>query len=121
VKSYLDRIKWTDLRADLEAGLREGIVALKKSAMVAKKRADQLTEEGKRQYKLIGLKAKMHNGFSDLGARVYSLFTAKGLKNPAVDFKVKDITAQLKRYEAEILLLEKKIQKSSKRRSKKTL
>jgi hypothetical protein len=100
-------MNWTELKGDLQAGFRDGIVALKKGAMVARKRAGDLTEEGMRQYKLIALKTKMHNGFSDLGARVYSLVTGKGLKNPAADTKVKDITVQLKRYEAEISLLEK--------------
>ena len=115
--SYLDRMKWAELKADLEIGFREGIVALKKGAMVARKSASELTEEGMRQYKLIALKTKMHNGFSALGVRVYSLVTAKGMKNPATDTKVKDITAQLKRYEAEILLLEKTLRKSSKRKT----
>ena len=110
-------MNWTELKGDLETGFREGIVALKKGAMVARKRASDLTEEGMRQYKLIALKTKMHNGFSDLGARVYCLVTEKGLKNPAADTKVKDITVQLKRYEAEISLLEKALRKSSKRKT----
>jgi hypothetical protein len=113
--SNLDRIKWAELRNDLETGLKEGIVALKQGALVARKRATALTEEGKRQYKLISLKTKMHNGFSSLGARVFMLVSAKSGKNPAQDAKVKDITAQLKKYEAEIALLEKTRQKSSKR------
>jgi hypothetical protein len=119
VMSYLDRMIWAELKADLETGLREGTVSLKKGAMVARKRARELTDEGKRQYKLIALKTKMHNGFSDLGARVYSLVVAKGGKNPTADAKVKDITAQLKRYEAEISLLEKTHRKSSKRKIRK--
>ena len=114
--SYLNRMEWTELRADLQTGFREGIVALKNGAMVARKRAADLTEEGIRQYKLIALKTKMHNGFSDLGARVYSLVAAKSGKNPAADAKVKDITAQLKRYEAEIAVLEKTHRKSFKGR-----
>jgi hypothetical protein len=115
---YLDRIKWTELKNDLETGLRDGIVAFKKDAMIVRKRAGELTEEGKRQYRLIALKTRMHNGISDLGARVYAL-VAKGAENPARDFKVKDITAQLKRYEAEISLLEKASRKPSKRRTRK--
>ena len=70
VMSYQDRMKWNELKADLGIGLREGIVALKKGVMVARKRTRELTDEGNRQYKLLALKAKMHNGFSDLGARV---------------------------------------------------
>jgi hypothetical protein len=121
VMSYLDldRIKWTKLKADLEAGLREGIIALHKGVIVVKKRTGELTEEGKRHYRLMVLKSKLHNGFSDLGARVYSLVAAKGRENPAADAKVKDITAQLKRCEAEIASLEKKQRKSPKRKIEK--
>jgi hypothetical protein len=35
-------MKWTKLKADLEIGLRESIVALKKGAMVARKRAERV-------------------------------------------------------------------------------
>ena len=84
--------------------------------MVARKKASELTEEGIRHYKLIVLKTKMHNGLSDLGARVYLLMAAKGRKNFAADDKVKDITAQLKRYVAEIDAIEKKHGKIAKRR-----
>ncbi|HYA85580.1 MAG TPA: hypothetical protein VEI57_00740 [Nitrospirota bacterium] len=117
--SYLDRMKWTALRTDLQTGFREGMVALKKGTMVARKRADEVTEEGLHRHKLIALKVKMHNLFSDLGVRVYSLIAAKGGKNPATDTTVKDITAQLKRYDAEISLLEKTLRKLSKRRTRK--
>jgi hypothetical protein len=112
-------LKWTNLKADLETGLEEGIVALKKGTIVVRKRPGDLTDEGKRQYKLMALKSKLHNGFSDLGARVYLLVATKGRKNPAADTKVKDITAQLKRYEAEIASLEASHRKSSKRRIEK--
>ncbi len=43
--SHLDRTKWVELKAELEAVRREGIVALKRGAMVVKKRAGELTEE----------------------------------------------------------------------------
>jgi hypothetical protein len=117
--SQLDRTKWVELKAELEAGRREGIVALKRGAMVVKKRAGELTEEEKRQYKLLGLKIKMHNRISDLGARVYSLVATAGEINPAHDATVKDIIAQVKRYEAEIANLENAPRKSTKQRIKK--
>jgi hypothetical protein len=115
----MNGMKWTKLKADLETGLEEGIVALKKGTIVVRKRTGDLTDEGKRQYKLMALKSKLHNGLSDLGARVYLLVAEKGRKNPAADAKVKDITAQLKRYEAEIALLEELHRKSFKRRIEK--
>jgi hypothetical protein len=112
--SCLNTMDWDKLKADVGKGLKEGLVAVKKGAMVVRKRTGELTEEGKRQYKLIALKIKAHNGIYDLGVRVYSLVAAKAGKDPARDAKVKDITAQLKRYEAEIALLEKTPRKPSK-------
>lgn len=114
--NYQDTLEWGKLKADLEAGLKQGLVSVKEGIMVVKKRAVELTDEGERQHKLIALKTKMRNGFCDLGARVYSLVAGKGGENPAQDAKVKDIAAHLKRYEAEIGLLEKTSRKSLKRR-----
>jgi hypothetical protein len=105
--SYLDTINWDKIKTDLQKGFKQGIVAVQKGAIVAKKKAGELSDEGKRQYQLIALKTKVHSGISDLGARVYALMSARA-KNPAVDAKVKDIVAQIKKFEAQIAALEKK-------------
>jgi len=67
---------------------------VKRGAIVAQKKAGELTEEGKRQYKISALKTKVHGGISGLGARVYAL-TGSRTKNPALDAKVKDLVAQI--------------------------
>lgn len=108
---------WNKLRSDVGKGLKQGVVAVKKGAMVVRKKAGELSEEGKRQYKILSLKTKAHQGIADLGARVYSLMGGK-VNNPALDPKVKDIVAQIKRQEAEIASLEKPPRKSSKRRTR---
>lgn len=117
---YFATINWDKLKADLEKGLLQGILAVKKGAMVAKKKATALTEEGKRQYALLSLKAKAHKGISDLGARVYELMRTKA-KNPALDAKVKALAAQIKKLEAEIAVLEKAPKKALKKKAKKTV
>ncbi len=94
-------------------------MALKKGAMVVRKRAGELTEEEDYQYKLFALKAKVHNSISDLGARVYTLVATQGGINPALDATVRDIIAQVKRYEAEISILENNPRKPLKRRIEK--
>lgn len=101
----LDKLDWNKVNADLEKGLNQGLVAIKKGALVVKRKAEELNDEGKRRYKLISLKAKMHKGISELGARVYALMRA-GRGNPLLDPRVKDITAQIRKNESAIVSLE---------------
>jgi hypothetical protein len=103
--SYFERINWDTIKKDLQKGLEKGMVAVKKGAIVAQKKAGELSDEGKRQYKLFALKTKVHQGFSDLGARVYTLMGTR-TKNPSLDAKVRDIVSQLKKLEAQIGALE---------------
>ena len=81
------------------------VEAMKKGAIVAQKTAGDLTDEGKRQYKIFSLKTKVHEGITDLGARVYALMGSR-VKNPALDPQVKDIVANIKKLDAQIAELE---------------
>jgi hypothetical protein len=118
IMSYLETMNWDKLKSDVGKGLKQGVVAVRKGAMVVKKKAGELTEEGKRQYKILSLKTKVHQGIADLGARVYSLMGERK-KNPVLDSRVKDLAAQIKRHESEIALLEKTPRKAAKRRTRK--
>jgi hypothetical protein len=109
--SYLEKLDWNKVKADVEKGLEQGLVAIKSGAMVVKKKSGELSDEGKRQYKLMSLKAKVHKGMYELGTRVYSL-THSGRRNPLLDAKVKDITAQIRKNEATIVSLEKTLGKT---------
>jgi hypothetical protein len=102
---YFDGMNWETIKKDLQKGLGKGMVAVKKGAMVAQKKVGELSDEGKRQYKLFALKTKVHQGFSDLGARVYALMGGRA-KNPSLDAKVRDLVSQLKKLEAQIGVLE---------------
>jgi len=103
--SYFERINWETIKRDLQKGLEKGMVAVKKGAIVAQKKAGELSDEGKRQYKLFTLKTKVHQGFSDLGARVYALMGTR-TKNPSLDAKVRAIVSQVKKLETQISALE---------------
>jgi len=103
--SYFDKMDWDTIKKDLQKGLEKGMVAVKKGAIVAQKKAGELSDEGKRQYKLFTLKSKVHQGFSDLGAQVYALMGTR-TKNPSLDAKVRDIVSQLKKLEVQIGALE---------------
>lgn len=117
--SYLEKLDWNKVNDELEKGLNQGLVAIKKGALVVKLKAEQLSEEGKRQYRLISLKAKMNKGISELGARVYTLMHS-GRANPLLDARVKDITAQLRKNESAIVSLEKRQRKIGHKTRKKT-
>lgn len=102
---YFEGINWETIKKDLQQGLGKGMVAVKKGALVAQKKVGELSDEGKKQYKVFSLKTKVHQGFSDLGARVYALMGTR-TKNPSLDAKVRDIVSQLKKLEAQIGALE---------------
>jgi prefoldin subunit 5 len=105
---YLESINWDEIKKDLQAGLEKGMAAMKKGAIVAKKKAGELTEEGKKQYKILTLKARVHEAVTDLGARVYALMKGSKAKNPALDARVKDILANIKKLEAQIAAVDRK-------------
>lgn len=99
---YMDTINWNEIKKDLQKGYEKGMAAIKKGAIVARKKAGQLTEEGKRQYEIVAVKSKIHQAISDLGARTYVLLAASGAKNPAVDDRVKDLMARIKKLEEDL-------------------
>ncbi|HTP06580.1 MAG TPA: hypothetical protein VMM54_15670 [Nitrospirota bacterium] len=105
---YLENIDWKEIKKDLQKGLEKGMAAMKKGAIVAQKKAGELTEEGKRQFKILTLKTKVHEAISDLGARVYSLMNGAKVKNPALDAGVKDLITRIKDLEAQIAIVEEK-------------
>lgn len=115
---FFDTIDWETIKKDLQKGLEKGMAAMKRGAIVAKKRAGELTEEGKKQYQILTLKTKVHRGISDLGARVYALMGSRG-KNPALDAKVKDMVTQIRRHEAQISALEKMPARSAGKKARK--
>ena len=115
--SYFDSIDWDGIKKDLQKGMEKGMAAMKKGAIVAQKKAGDLTDEGKRQYKIFALKTKVHEAVSDLGARVYALMGSRS-KNPALDPQVKNIAAQIKKLDAQIADLEGKPRPARKKKAK---
>lgn len=104
--SYFESINWKGIKKDLQKGMDKGMAALKKGAIVAQKKAGDLTDEGKRQYRILWLKTKVHEGMSDLGARVYELMGSR-VKNPSLDAQVKNIVAQIHKLNLQIRDVEK--------------
>jgi hypothetical protein len=114
---YFESIDWEGIKKDLQKGMEKGMAAMKKGAIVAQKTAGELTDEGKRQYKILTLKTKVHEGVTDLGARVYALMGSR-VKNPALDPQVKDLVAQIKKIDAQIAALEKEPRSAKTKKAK---
>jgi hypothetical protein len=105
---YLESINWEIIKKDLQEGLEKGMAAMKQGAIVVQKTAEELTEEGKRQYKVLTLKARIHEAITDLGAKVYVLMSGAKVKNPALNAGVKDVMSRIKDLEEHIAILEGK-------------
>ncbi|HET6515037.1 MAG TPA: hypothetical protein VFG09_07750 [Thermodesulfovibrionales bacterium] len=95
---------WEKVKKDLQKGLEEGITYVVEGASIVKKKAEELTEEGKRRYRLYELKTKVQQEIAELGGKVYEL--SGKVRNPMLDSKVKAIKARIKKLELEIIKLE---------------
>ena len=105
---YLESINLDKIKKDLQEGLEKGMAAMKKGVIVAQKKAEELTEEGKRQYKILTLKTRIHEAVSDLGAKAYVIMSGTRAKNPALDAGVKEIMVKIKDLEQQMAVLEGK-------------
>ncbi|OPY84985.1 MAG: hypothetical protein A4E71_02330 [Smithella sp. PtaU1.Bin162] len=89
---------------DVKMGIKEGIAVVKEGASVVSGKMSELTAEGKRQYKIFDLKAKIQNQMTELGGRAYDALNSK--KSPAADARVKAIFEKIKKLEGQLCKLE---------------
>lgn len=104
---------WEKVKKDMQKGIREGLAIVKEGAAVVKEKAGELTEEGKRQYKIFDLKTKVQKEIAELGGKVYDL--SSKVKNPMLDSKVKAVVAKIKKLETQITRLEGKAKPQAKK------
>jgi hypothetical protein len=97
---------WQKIKNDIQKGIREGVGIVREGVTVAKAKAEELTEEGKRRLKIFELKTKVQREISELGGRVYAV--SDKLKNPMLDKKAKAVIARIRKLEAQIAKLEGK-------------
>ncbi len=95
---------WDKLKEDLKLGVEEGKAALISGAEKVKEKASELSDEGRKRYKIFSLKNLVKDEMAELGARVYALV----LENPdfTPDAFVNTNVAKIKKLEAEIKELE---------------
>ena len=103
---YLESMNWETIKKDLQNGVEKGMAAMKQGAIVVQKKAEELTEEGKRQLKILTLKARIHEAITDLGAKTFSLLSGGKAKNPALDAGVKALVARIQDLESQVGILE---------------
>jgi polyhydroxyalkanoate synthesis regulator phasin len=92
------------IKKDVKKGIAEGIAAVKEGANVVSDKMGELTAEGKRQYKMFDLKAKIQSQMTELGGRAYDVLDSK--KSPAADSKVKTVYVKIKKLEEQLSKLE---------------
>lgn len=97
---------WEKIKSDLQKGVEEGLTLVREGASVVKKKAEELTEEGKKRYRLFELKTKVQKEIAELGGKVYDL--SSKVKNPMLDSRVKTIMARIGKLQVEIMKLEGK-------------
>jgi DNA-binding transcriptional regulator PaaX len=95
---------WENIKEDLKLGMKEGIDALKLGAEKAREKAGEITDEGKKRYKIYNLKKEAMEQMAELGSRMYELEK----ENPGfiTDEMAKTTAAVIKKLEAEIVELE---------------
>ncbi len=119
---YFDKTDWEAIKKDIQKGWKEGVAVMKEGAIVAQKKAIELTEEGKRNFKIFELKTRSYKKVYDLGERVHVLLSGKQkAANPALDAAVKTIMADIGKLEEQIakLKLEGKVTKAKPVRKRK--
>jgi hypothetical protein len=92
MEGLLDKIK-----KDVKKGFEEGIAAVRQGASVVSVKMNELSEEGKKQYKIFNLHVKIKDRMNELGEIAYTVL--KSGKNLDEDKKIKAAFAKIKKLE----------------------
>jgi hypothetical protein len=104
---------WDNAKKDFQQSLKESVHLLKEKAIIIKEKADELTEEGKKRYKIFDIQMRIQKEVGELGGRIYDLSSKSG--NPLLDKKVKTLITRIKKLESHIIKLKEKNKKESTR------
>ncbi len=91
---------------EIEDGVKQSINAVKARVTLVVEKADELTEEGKKQYRLYELKHKRQGQFSDLGEKLHKMVAGKKVK--IAHGELKTLLSSIDKTNAEIAKLEDK-------------
>jgi len=85
------------MRNNLKKGMEEGIAVLKEGANVVSVKMNELSAEGKRQYKIFNLNLKIQDQINELGGITYTVLDSR--KSLDEDKKIKAAFAKIKKLE----------------------
>ena len=92
MESLFDKIK-----KDVKKGFEEGIAAVKQGANVVSVKMNELSVEGKRQYKIFNLNLKIQDQMKELGVMTYAVLDS--MKSLDENKKIKAAFAKIKKLE----------------------
>ena len=113
------------IKKDVKKGLEEGIAAVMQGANVVSVKMNELSKEGKRQYKMFNLHVKIKDQMNELGGIAYAVLdSGKSLdedkKIKAAFTKIKKLEWQLSKIEGGPKVKTAAPQKPAKKTAKKT-
>ena len=85
------------IRNNLKKGMEEGIAVLKEGANVVSVKMNELSAEGKRQYKIFNLNLKIRDQMNELGGMTYAVLDSG--KSLDENKKIKATVAKIKKLE----------------------
>lgn len=97
---------WEDVKRDVQKGFKEGLEAIRE-------KAEELTEEGKKKYKLFELKNRVQKEMAELGGSVYRI--REKVQN--LDNTTMATIGKIEKLEAQIEKLEGKPRKAAPKRT----
>lgn len=109
---------WQKVQKDLEKEIKAGLAFFREGTAVMKKKAKEVSSEGKRHIRMLELKTKVQDLMAGLGGRVYDLSLKK--EDAMKDKKVISLLSQIRRLETQISKLEKNEKTPSKKVKAKT-
>ncbi len=104
-----ENVQREQIKKELGSEVGKGIAVIKRGVLAFQKIAEEVAEEGKRQYRIVATRSKIQDAKRDLGVRVYTLIKVAETTNPALDEEVKGTVARIKGLEEELEKLEGKV------------
>lgn len=92
------------IKNDLKKGLEGGIAVLKEGANVVSVKMNELSDEGKRQYKIFNLNLKIQDQIKELGGMAFAVLECG--KSVDEDKKIKASYAKIKKLEWQLKKIE---------------
>lgn len=99
MENLFDKIK-----LNLKKGMEEGLAVLKEGANVVSGKVNELSEEGKRQYKIFTLTLQIQDQMKELGGMTYAVLDST--KSVDEDKKIKAAFTKIKKLEWQLKKIE---------------